>query len=447
MGLFALLACETWTVPDVEVVDENPDRVLVVGAGMSGLVAAKALHNNGVEVVVFEAKDRIGGRTWTGDVGASRVDLGGAWVHGTKGSATADVLSALEVELPRDASYSDPQLFDELGSDVSARDLGDFMSSFWWSSESLAGPSVSEATTEWIAEQGYTGDDVRLARWTVETLNENDSAGPAELMDLAGILTWEVLRGSDRVPEGGYVVLVDALAEGLDIRTSDPVSAIAWGEDGVTLTSASGEHVGSTVIVTVPLGVLKSGGIAFDPALPSEKLDAIERLDMGNLEKVVLSYDEQWWTGSTLFIDAEGEGRFPGCADFTEYAGAPTLVCLYGGQFSRDVQSGWTDEQIIAGARETLLACFGADPEPAATFVTHWTTDPYAGGSYSYIPVGATAADFTTLSEPLDDRVLFAGEHTIEGQFQSVHGAFVSGLREARRLGVEDFGIPGTEEH
>lgn len=447
MILLALAGCDDWEVEEVDPVETPTERVIVVGAGVSGLAAAKALHNNGVEVVVLEARDRVGGRTWTTSVGSATVDVGGAWVHGTKGSATADVLEALDVELAKDNSFANPQLHDEAGTEVTGDDLDRWYSQFWWASDSLEGPSVAEAASQWIADKGLTGQDAELARWVIEVYAENDSAGPAELMDLAGILTWESLRGGDRVPAGGYAPLIEHLAEGLDVRLSEPVTAIAWDASGVTVTSTSGEHAGSQVVVTVPLGVLKAGSIDFEPELPQDKLDAISRLDMANLEKVVLTYDEHWWEGSSVFIDAERDGRFPGCADFTDHAGAPTLVCLYGGQFARDVQGVLSDEEMVAGVRETILACYGADPEPVATHVTHWTTDPWAYGSYSYLMVGSTPADLATLSEPLDDRVLFAGEHTLSGQWQSVHGAFVTGLREARRLGVEDFGIPGTEDH
>lgn len=444
--LLLWLGCGTWKVDDVEPVETPVERVVVVGAGVSGLAAARALHDDGVEVVVLEARDRIGGRTWTERVGDARLDLGGAWVHGVNGSPTADVLEALDAGLTPDDTFDGAKVFDEGGSDIGPGKVWSYVSSFWWNSDDLKGPSVAEAAEEWIELQGYTGDEERLARWSVIVGLENDSAGPADKMDLAGILEWEEISGGDHLPEGGYGVLIDWLAEPLDVRLDAPVTAISWDADGVTVTAGE-TFVASQVLVTVPLGVLQSGAIDFDPGLPPEKLAAIDRLDMANLEKVALVYDEVWWDGPAIFIDEAGEGRFPFCLDFTAHARAPTLACLYGGSFSRDVQASWTDAQIVAGARASVAAVLGADPDPAATAVTRWTTDPFAGGSYSYVPVGATVDDFDTLAEPIDDRVLFAGEHTMRHQFQSVHGAFQSGLREARRLGVESFQIPGTEGH
>jgi monoamine oxidase len=78
--------------------------------------------------------------------------------------------------------------------------------------------------------------------------------------------------------------------------------------------------------------------------------------------------------------------------------------------------------------------------------VTHWTTDPYSLGSYSYIPVGASDRDFELLAEPVGERLLFAGEATSFDHYATAHGAMLTGLREAKRLGVTQVQIPGLKE-
>ncbi len=73
-------------------------------------------------------------------------------------------------------------------------------------------------------------------------------------------------------------------------------------------------------------------------------------------------------------------------------------------------------------------------PEPTEVAVTRWHTDPFAIGSYSYVPVGGSSDDFEVLSRPVGDRLFFAGEATIVDHSGTVHGAYLSGLREAERI-------------
>lgn len=133
----------------------------------------------------------------------------------------------------------------------------------------------------------------------------------------------------------------------------------------------------------------------------------------------------------------------PEFLDVREVAGANTLVGLYGGQFAREVQAGWSDEEIVAGALAALSAAWDRTiPAPSATAVTHWTTDPYAGGSYSSLPVGAWREDLVSLRRP-EERLLFAGEATEPDYYGNVHAAVMTGLREAERLGVSNPTTPG----
>jgi monoamine oxidase len=292
---------------------------------------------------------------------------------------------------------------------------------------------------------------------------------------------------------GGWAKTIEWLAEPLEIRKSEPVTAVAWDTAaGVTVTTAQGTYTGSHVIVTAPLGVLKvrktpiwprswanfsplsscirtamhgptgifwanlthfslkAGAIDFEGGLPQAKLDAIGRLGVGDIEKVALTYETTWWGSGgggegAVFIDAASEMTFPLWLDFSAHYGAPTLIVVYSASFAKDVQTNWSDEEIIAGARSTLAAIFGQNPEPVATALSHWTASPFTRGAYSTIPVGATVADLAALAAPVDGRVLFAGEATAYEPFwaASAHGAFHSGLREAKRLGITDFGIPG----
>ena len=184
------------------------------------------------------------------------------------------------------------------------------------------------------------------------------------------------------------------------------------------------------VIVTVPLGVLKAQTIAFDPPLPERKRRAIERLGFGLLNKVVLSFEEPFWPESPDMIGLVGQEQ--PVADLVNgltFAGAPLLVGLRGGAAARSREA-LSDQDAIG----EVLAAMDAAPEPTGALVTRWAADPYARGSYSFLAVGSSPADLRALAEPVGERLLFAGEATHEDFFATVHGAYMSGIREAERI-------------
>jgi len=459
VGLWACLlttgCVKSWSIPEVEALAQ-PDRVIVVGAGVSGLAAARALHEHGVEVLVLEARDRIGGRTWTEDVDGANVDLGAAWIHGHRGSPLPDLLEAHDLTYSKHNYERSPVVRVEGGDQLT---LGEMMSmeatarKFWRSWDELAdelGPdaSFSDGSSLFLDQRDVEGEDRGLQRFALDqTLAELDYAGPADLLSLEWLDSTREFRGPDHLPAGGYQSMIQVLAEGVPIQTGEPVLAINWTEAVVRVETAAEVYTASHVVVTVPLGVLQAESILFEPPLPADKIEAIDRLDMGNLEKVVLRYDESWWRedGTAFLFIAEEEGRFPGCIDME--AEPPTLVCLYGGRFARTAQDTMDDETIVAGVLAHLTETLDREiPAPSTTLVTRWRDDPWSRGSYSYIPVGASPADFDAIAEPIGGRVLFGGEHTITETYQTVHGALLSGLREARRLGVDEIRIPGLED-
>jgi polyamine oxidase len=110
------------------------------------------------------------------------------------------------------------------------------------------------------------------------------------------------------------------------------------------------------------------------------------------------------------------------------FADSPVLVGIRGGAAARSLES-LSDEDAVAEVVEAMTA-----PEPTGAVVTRWAADPYARGSYSFVAVGSSPADQRALAEPVGDRLLFAGEATHEEFFATVHGAYMSGIREADRI-------------
>ncbi|MEL6428896.1 MAG: NAD(P)/FAD-dependent oxidoreductase [Planctomycetota bacterium] len=430
-------------------VEATERPIVVVGAGVAGLTAARALQDAGHRVVILEARDSIGGRTRTVALGPARVDVGAAWIHGDEESPVAEFLEA------RGMGFTEHEIWPDLAVDtVEGVRLGwagllapaAAVEAFAARSPELlrelgSEASLADALDRHFGEPSALEPLGRRGRFMVEMLSTATSGAVTDL-SLEAMVDGEdeELDGGDHVVDGGYAVLVEALAKGLDVRLGARVERVELTDDGVRVVSTAGAFEGSHALVTVPLGVLKSGTIAFEPPLPERKRGAIERLGMGSFEKLVYVFDARWWeddfeAGVALMQGLGVERRHALWIDMTAFAGAPTLVCLDAGAPAARAQATRTADERLADGLASLSGALEVDvPTPAAQHATSWTTDPFSRGSYSYLAVGSSADDVRALVEPIAGRILFAGEATSVLWPSTVHGAFASGLREARRI-------------
>lgn len=415
-------------------------RVIVVGAGVAGLMAARTLVDAGVETVVLEARGRIGGRAWTVDLGGVPADLGAGSVHGGAGNPLYDFAVAQGIGVT--AVDLEPSGWD--AQTLSAVDIGALLAAvdpFFGSLPSLratlgASASVEDGIQRFLDDQGIVGNERRRREFALRALAELDYIGPTEELSLAAYTAEPGFAGGNHTPAGGYVSLVNATATGLDIRLNEPTTAIAHDAAGVTVTTTLGSHTGSHVIVTLPLGVLQAGTVGFSPPLPVRKLDALGRVAVGSLEKVAMRFPSAFWatvTPDSIYI-SNTRGEYPLFIDLTRVVGQPALACHSGGQFARDMAA-LTDTQIQQRVLAVLDEMFGPGiPAPTHVRISRWLADPWARGAYSFMPVGSSFPDDPAiLAEPVDGRVLFAGEAT-SAYYGTAHGAMLSGIREAERL-------------
>jgi monoamine oxidase len=235
------------------------------------------------------------------------------------------------------------------------------------------------------------------------------------------------------------------MAAGVDLRLGVDVAEVACSASGVRVRSGDGtSEEGSHVVVTVPLGVLKRDVPRFSPALPPDRLAAIDRLGFGRYEKVALRFDEPFWRAAGL-PHAMIFPRDPGAPavwaiGLDAFGAGPVLVFqIFHSAASRVLGTAPDDAaQWVLGM---LAEAIGSScPPPAAVAVTSWANDPYSGGAYTHIPPGANPTDADVLGEPIADRLLFAGEHTQSARLAYADGAMTSGIREAKRL----LGQPGV---
>ncbi|KAF9823251.1 hypothetical protein SFRURICE_000144 [Spodoptera frugiperda] len=257
----------------------------------------------------------------------------------------------------------------------------------------------------------------------------------------------------------GYSCVPVALADGLDIKLGTAVTDIQYGGPGVTVKAVSTRnpsqtqtYKGDVVLCTLPLGVLKvavanngqnqQNFVKFDPPLPDWKVAAIKRLGYGNLNKVVLCFERTFWDPSANLFGHVGTTTASRGELFLFWNlySAPVLLALVAGEAAA-VMENVTDDVIVGRCIAVLKSIFGhaAVPQPKECVVTRWRADPYARGSYSFVAVGSSGTDYDLLAAPVpgapgENRLFFAGEHTMRNYPATVHGAFLSGLREAGRL-------------
>jgi monoamine oxidase len=271
-------------------------RVIVIGAGASGLAAARALHDAGQSVTVLEARDRLGGRTWTDyDLAPHPVELGGEFLHGEH---------VLTWELVREYGLgTHPQVDYEVYEYQDGR-LAPGESGLWHDIPlyRIAG-RLLEIAREWKAAGKPDTDIASVIAAYPERFPEFQTDEGRRLWSnaLAGLMSDDTDRvglysrlGTLYFEDGdtnfrlanGYSDLWQRFAEPLDVRLNAPVTRVRWGSDGVTVEAGGAEYSAERAVITLPLGVLKAGSVTFDPPLPEWKQTAIDGLGAGHIGKI-----------------------------------------------------------------------------------------------------------------------------------------------------------------
>ena len=421
------------------------ERVVVVGAGIAGLTVANALRHAGVDCVVVEARDRIGGRLHTADVDGHVADLGGAWIHHPDDNVLADWVELADV----------PWVVDPTGTRFTGADLGEGRV---LRPEELAGVgyavfeplteqvradlaagrpdrSMAEVVDEHLAASPLPDVERARLRQLMAAMVEQDGAGRLAEISARWALTGGMFVGDvvDNVPVGGFRSVLAPLAARSTIRLGSPVRRIVQTPDGVEVAGDGWTETASHAVVTVSLGVLKHGGIEMVPPLPPDRQAVIDRTGFGTLEKVFLAFPEPFWRDrdpglqhSVIYPADRSEaatwtwdfGLSPTMMFLVAHSAAPTM--------KRDPRA-WAVQQ--------LEAVYGGPLPLAPTDVvsTDWLHDEHARGAYAHIRPGELDTDFDALAEPVG-RIGFAGEHTGSERAGYADGAMSSGLREAKRL-------------
>lgn len=429
----------------------DPIDCAIVGAGIGGLGAASALIAAGKNVIVLEARGRVGGRAFSDNSFATPVDLGAEWFNfvtplsgGSRGQtnnalfdiaasrglqAVADTFPRVFYDItppPTPLPPSDPNVIAAEAKFVSTLAL--------INAAAASSPDISAAaaTASLANDKWYKFGAGILSTLHGADLDVLSSLDLFNLTQLGPPIT--VPSTDNRLLPSGMGNFISTFANGVPVKLKTPVSSISWDNPcGVQITTPAGIVSARTAIVTVPLSVLASERLTFSPVLPSPHQDAISSLPIGVVEKIALQFNKDIFNVGTIntlatplvdkvantFVQAQLWGKHVG-------------MCIVGGDLARDLDAAGSTA-LIDHALATMVSMFGS--AVSAAFVrgqsSSWLSDPYSLGAYTYALPGAVPLR-TALATPVGNQVFFAGEALSILKHGSLPGAYDSGQVAAR---------------
>jgi monoamine oxidase len=403
--------------------------VVIIGAGASGLAAAKELNMLGIPFKVLEGSHRIGGRAYSEEIAPDLwFDLGCSYLHQGDNNPFVDIADELGVVIGRDKG----NIFDD-------QNIG-----FYKNGAALS-PGEREACIAYQAKcyeaidaSAERGGDVVVAG-LVDLENEyaplfmhGMPACDIDEISAADDAAWEL--GPDFPVLNGYGNLVAAWGADVPVTLNTKVERVSWLEKMPFVETPRGKLYAKAIICTISTGILSANDIEFVPGLPDWKKNAINGVPTGTENKICIHFDKDVFGPEARgFHSTWNDNGYTGGFE-ASVLGQNTSISFVEGRFAV-----WLEKQGRQAAQQyavdRVAEVFGNGIRQHVTrsIVTAWTTEPWTRGSYSYALPGQ-AHQRVELARPIEDRLFFAGEATTVGDHGSCHGAYRSGIRAAREI-------------
>ncbi|WP_272149259.1 flavin monoamine oxidase family protein [Tenacibaculum aiptasiae] len=409
-------------------------KVIIIGAGISGLAAAKYFKEKGINPIVLEAQNKVGGRLKTDRSLGIAFDEGASWIHGPKGNPITTIakLSKATTFLTDDDNV---EVYNIDGTKYQAKFLKRQERKYKRKINRIRGKK-NQSFGQRFYKKFPKYIDNNLWTYMLSAYLEFDTGGDIYKLSSTYFYDDEAFGGDDLIITNGYDNLTNYLAEGIDIRLNNNVTHINYANNTVLITTNENTYEADFVLVTVPLGVLKNKNITFIPLLPKKTQKAIEGLEMGSVNKFLLTWEKPFWNTDLQYIGytPKKRGKFNYFINMNKFAPINALMTFSFGEFSKKTEY-MSDEEVTQEIMTNLRAIYGPNiPNPTNILRTKWNTNKYAFGSYSFGTNGTTPEYFEAFEESINNKIFFAGEHTIVDYRGTVHGAYLSGIREAKKI-------------
>ncbi|KAF7382464.1 hypothetical protein HZH68_015383 [Vespula germanica] len=467
---------------------ENSPRIVIVGAGASGIAAASKLYENGFEnILILEAQDRIGGRIHTIQFGEYLIDLGAQWVHGQINNVAYELAAPLG--LLENTTWK-LALYNSAGTKIDETIFKDTINVFENALYNISIPDIDISVGEHY-EQKYI-ISISFAEYfndhpEINTTLQKDLLRFFNLIEcsLSASDTWyepsikaeleyEMCEGNLSInwKKRGYSTILDILMKKIPDATKElpilnntllnsEVINIDYTKNNDSIkirTLNSQEYLADHVIVTPSLGVLKANYQSlFNPPLSESKITTIEGLAFGTVCKIFFQFDEPWWEynlnwGFNFLFNESYRNELENDPDkkwitstisLNSVEHKPHLLVAWVTAKGCRLLETLPDDKVLEHSMDMLHTFMGKDyniTKPNEMIRSKWTQNKHFRGTYSFHSVESEKvhASAEQLSEPIIKNqlpiILFAGEATNKRFYSTVHGAIASGWREADRL-------------